>query len=1263
MRQTSPTTSQYKGIQRIILVDSYLQGVRTEVEIDGHTGITGENGTGKTSLLRLVPIFFGAEPRSIIRTGHRGGTVPFVRWYLPRTASCVVFEYVTHRGPQMVVLLPRPGQDQCRHLLISGGYDEQLFLDAERNFLPSEELHKRARAAGRFVYPCDSIKHYREIVFGDARERGRGEEAQRFNLLLGSSEANRSSLQNAHTLVTATLESSVDERSLRKMLYEQALRNCGHTSDDKLAALNLDTEDLAAWLGNHAGLMELSRRRPEAHQAITQARELCDLAAEEALLRAAMHARQEQLTRAVQTAEETIGLQEQEKKRLDKDYQGKKDADRTRRRDATRRKDEAENAIESIQSRIKQMRDSGIDAALAIAAEFDQRRERRDQADHRLRTLRAQSQNIDEEIDREIESVRADCETRREAIAKRREKWFQDEADRRESLRTEHDQAIQTLESRIEDEQTALDQRKAEFQQAYEQAKAEHAWVTASQDVIDHLESQRQALETVTKELRDAEAAYRDAERERDRGLAELHKLESEEQAERQRLVEAQRREEALAEQLERRGTLLEFVRENTPGQVGPLAAVLSRGTDLLYDKRLKPSLADSPEASLLGVAIDLDELPTVDIDRELRDELAAIREAMPASQKTVHDIERRLKEARTNQAKYNKKLTVASESFATLKSRHSSIDEAVRAARDAYDRSLEANRAQAQEALDQAGQALEKVRKEIAIRLEDQSNRKQELRENHREQIKALESEIKRGYEALRNEDGNAVQLRDDSIGEWEKLRAQRYSDSGIDKEVLAQAQKTLTECEAAFDEARKAARTTEAWHDLNNEAEQRLPTLREQSSDAVRDISALDEQWRAFEADYNRQAAQCEEVRNKAEQERAGKRSEILVLAPILDAPATLALDQGNLDQATIEARAMLSAQELSGKIESIHRQAKELRATLTQQLNQFERFFRRTPSRFIRDLVENQSYATHAGSQAIAEQMSAAQALELIYGTPSDWDQTSDAFPAETEGERLEDVVRGFVVNRFEVDGFVRALESISREVSRAGARIQEHFQDFVSDIDSLQSITIDAAFDCSKIDGYDAARRLSDSIEAFEMRRGNQGDPRLIPDEAMARAVSDILEYLECRSDKNKVGLWESVEMAFTVETTLPADVPKRCAHGQSLRSAFSTGIGLMVITAVLVGFLENLRNRMPIAVTLMVDELLTLDEGNASGLLEALERRGIYLVTTSPDIKSELDPCFSRRYALQTTDQEGNRLPVPVFIRLEPKGELDDPFAA
>ena len=78
---------------------------------------------------------------------------------------------------------------------------------------------RRARAAGHEVHDARTIRAYVDIVWGGARRRGSSPELARFNILVGlDGGSSGRSMTDVHHLLTATLDSKVDERLLQLLL-------------------------------------------------------------------------------------------------------------------------------------------------------------------------------------------------------------------------------------------------------------------------------------------------------------------------------------------------------------------------------------------------------------------------------------------------------------------------------------------------------------------------------------------------------------------------------------------------------------------------------------------------------------------------------------------------------------------------------------------------------------------------------------------------------------------------------------------------------------------------------------------------------------------------------------------------------------------------------------------------------------------------------------------------------------------------------------
>lgn len=117
-----------KGLKTIYLYDSYLKNKFISLDLDGgHTNLTGDNGAGKTSILNLIPVFFGASPLNLMdRSANKKN---FVDYYLPTERSMVVYEYRGHKGVKCVVLYRNQSQGTHNFRFVDGSAVETLFTD------------------------------------------------------------------------------------------------------------------------------------------------------------------------------------------------------------------------------------------------------------------------------------------------------------------------------------------------------------------------------------------------------------------------------------------------------------------------------------------------------------------------------------------------------------------------------------------------------------------------------------------------------------------------------------------------------------------------------------------------------------------------------------------------------------------------------------------------------------------------------------------------------------------------------------------------------------------------------------------------------------------------------------------------------------------------------------------------------------------------------------------------------------------------------
>ncbi len=152
------------GLKRIILIDTHLPGL-VELTVDGHTNICGTNASGKTTLQRLVPVFFGESPNKVVPATRDN----FQTWYLPRESSFIIFEYQRLDG-QMCMAVLTSSSSGVVYRFVEKGFVKTDFIAEDLNGSRSiliQEIMRNMRRAQVVVSKALNTKEYRAIIQND----------------------------------------------------------------------------------------------------------------------------------------------------------------------------------------------------------------------------------------------------------------------------------------------------------------------------------------------------------------------------------------------------------------------------------------------------------------------------------------------------------------------------------------------------------------------------------------------------------------------------------------------------------------------------------------------------------------------------------------------------------------------------------------------------------------------------------------------------------------------------------------------------------------------------------------------------------------------------------------------------------------------------------------------------------------------------------------------------------------------------------------
>ena len=134
-----------------------------EVSLDGNVHLIGNQGAGKSTVLRALLFFYNADK---LKLGIPREKKSFDAFYFDKHNSYIVYEVVRETGRYFIVAFRHAGRVAFR--FVDTAYDRGFFMDDD-NMVYSDWWHIRSRIPEK-VYISGIVDHYdtfRDIIFGN----------------------------------------------------------------------------------------------------------------------------------------------------------------------------------------------------------------------------------------------------------------------------------------------------------------------------------------------------------------------------------------------------------------------------------------------------------------------------------------------------------------------------------------------------------------------------------------------------------------------------------------------------------------------------------------------------------------------------------------------------------------------------------------------------------------------------------------------------------------------------------------------------------------------------------------------------------------------------------------------------------------------------------------------------------------------------------------------------------------------------------------
>ncbi|MFS1428061.1 ATP-binding protein [Vibrio splendidus] len=261
-----------KGLRKIVLINSYLSELVSEIDIANNTMITGGNGAGKTSMLKLIPAFFGLKTSKISKKSENADN--FVQFYLPYKNSYIIFEYVTNLGNTAQVVLSRHHtnsiEPKVQYRFVSKAFEANDYLieesEGKHTAFEPQELHSSWSSKHiEFTKAVPTQSDFRKIMQNDEL-RTVDKDFHPFTLTGG-----RNNLKHIDYIVHALITGKVSIPDIKSLLAKIMHQSGG---DYKL---QFNPNEAERWLEYYESVSRFEKKKESYLNTLENGKELMEL--------------------------------------------------------------------------------------------------------------------------------------------------------------------------------------------------------------------------------------------------------------------------------------------------------------------------------------------------------------------------------------------------------------------------------------------------------------------------------------------------------------------------------------------------------------------------------------------------------------------------------------------------------------------------------------------------------------------------------------------------------------------------------------------------------------------------------------------------------------------------------------------------------------------------------------------------------------------------------------------------------------------------
>ncbi len=1208
---------------RIIIIDSFWKGKINEIRFDGHTQLEGTNGAGKTSLMRLLPLFYGMRPGEIVSKVDQAKN--FVDYYLPRESSLLVYEYqrVNAYGSQVCCMVASSNGRSIQYKLIDAGYEQAHFISADH------KTHKMAdieRHYGRNVFHSVylNVNEYRQVI-QCLRE---GRTSSKVRDLQGRFAFGQGAIPHVDKVVNGTIEKNLDFGAVKKMLVAISADFLARDHGQQREPMQLNRDEIGGWLSDIQASRAVSGAQDKIARWQTEFNELSHH----------LHQLRHLLAQLLQATAQVSTEQADSDNALKVLNQAIKEAEKAHEQHLEQQKEQLyQNQDRLLQCSMecerldkqKQAYDDDDAAAYQIKADEKQRFSRElHEIESLIFSLEGDLRQVQEKYREllsqgELTISRSETNIQKQMAAIEQQTQLQ--------LRTVDEQFAQQrreLEKQLAQAELALEKQQFELTHQQQQNAAaritpqvEPQWAQAVQQSQQQLTAVQQQRHELSASLADITQHLNRCEREREQ---QLHQLTQEQR----RLQELQQDAAALTLQLHpAKHSLHQFLveQEACADWKQTIGALLS--PQLLARTDLSPQWQGEGVTTLYGVQLDLAALqennPLSRNEAQLTQQLAEKSAQISQQEQLLLELQQWLVQNEELIRADKQKVQLSQQNERQLSGQIGQLQQQLERQQQQLDEQLH----QRLQQLDAEALALQKVGQQLAQQLKLQQQQAEEhegqLRLRYQEQRMELETECNSQVETLKNQFDEQLLQHQTQQEQYRQQQKQALTGLDPDGEIdrLNEQRKQLAAKLQRCAEFEQKAREYQAFIDSQfchrNALGNELLSLQQQVEQGSQQVA--------------QQEHQHQQQKNKQKQQRTALREQLERAETLL-----VQLQGAQTHCARLELTARLdpdSATYQAAMLPAFIQQNLEaftsLEKTLAKEVNHFANALRVEHGKsslfdsWLKSVAEHDHFV---GCESI-----------LKYQVP-----TQALLESATQLKRSTSLL--IQTNANMINEFYQHLVQFDRRIKSVGRQLSERVTELAK-FEAFAGINVGTV---TKLDQLEYWRPLASFADRYDQAKDQLQDGQTeIPEELIA-AMRDLARVLP--SEGVQLQHDELFDLEFVI--TEKGQV-KRARTAAALKKVSSTGLSYLAMLSLFAGLLAMLRGKShsPSSIILPVDEMGELAAENIKLLLEMFDHNAIQILSASPATDRQVLALYQNSYKLKDSKIYKAHIPQSKFEQL------------